>query len=118
MSLCHLQQSSNFMRRLLGQHFDILVNVCAQFYAVCYNFDLFLIFTIWRIIEAVFKGWPDPYCTKIEFSFGIKTFSNEIVHLYQDSSYGEILAGQPGAWLVKKYVLYGCNQKFSKRTSY
>ena len=37
---------------------------------------------------------------------------------YQDLSYGEILAGQPGAWLVKKNVLYACNHKNLKRTSY
>ena len=34
--------------------------------------------------------------------------------LYQDLSYDETLAGQPGAWLVKKYVIYACNHKISK----
>ena len=36
-------------------------------------------------------------------------------HINQDLSYGEILAGQPGAWLVKKYIFYACNHKISKR---
>ena len=40
------------------------------------------------------------------------------VIIYQDLSYGEILAGQPGVRLVKKYVLYACNHKISKGTSY
>ena len=35
--------------------------------------------------------------------------------LYRDLSYGEILAGRPGAWLVKKIFLYACNQKSLKR---
>ena len=26
-------------------------------------------------------------------------------------SYGDILAGRPGAWLVKKTKLYACNKK-------
>ena len=34
--------------------------------------------------------------------------------VYQDFSYGEILAGRPGAWLVKEKN-YACNQKSLKR---
>ena len=35
-------------------------------------------------------------------------------NLYQNLSYGEFFAGQPGAWLVKQYVLYACNHKITK----
>ena len=45
--------------------------------------------------------------------------ANQIIHRNgcsdQDWSYGEILAGRPGAWLVKKFILYACNQKKLKR---
>ena len=37
--------------------------------------------------------------------------------LNQDLSYGEILAGRPGSWLVKKlFFLYACYQKSKKGT--
>ena len=38
-----------------------------------------------------------------------------MVTIYQDLSYGEILAGGPGAWLVKK-IYFICIKKIIKGT--
>ena len=35
-----------------------------------------------------------------------------------DLSYDEILAGRPGAWLVKKKNLYACNNKKNYKRTY
>ena len=35
--------------------------------------------------------------------------------IYQDLSYGEILAGRPGAWLVKKIIFIGMQSIKLKR---
>ena len=40
-------------------------------------------------------------------------FNNKL-DFYQDLSYGEILAGQPGAWLVKKMFYMQAIKKFQK----
>ena len=37
-----------------------------------------------------------------------------IVYIYQDLSYGDILAGQPGAWLVKDMFCMHAITKFQK----
>ena len=39
------------------------------------------------------------------------------IWIYPDVSYGEILAGHPGAWLVKKHALYACNHKILTKKS-
>ena len=39
-------------------------------------------------------------------------------YLYQDLSYGEILAGGPGSWLVKKSIFYMHQIKKFKNGSY
>ena len=42
-----------------------------------------------------------------------------ITPVYQDLSYGEILSGQPGAWLVRKKMFYmHAITNFQIRTSY
>ena len=51
--------------------------------------------------------------TKVESSRVNKVESSRV---NQDLRYGEILAGRPGAWFVKRYILYVCNQKNKKGT--
>ena len=64
------------------------------------------------------NGYFNP-CGKYQLGYSYALSVSTRAHLFhwlnQDLSYDESLSGQPGAWLVKKYSLYACNHKTSKK---
>ena len=67
-------------------------------------------------VEMVFHGvvrYFSQYCSVVLFRDAVSATGTlcTLAILYQDLSYGEILAIRPGAWLVKIFFLNACNQK-------
>ena len=68
-----------------------------------FSFNLFLVFCEKNIWEPSLKS-----------PMGLA----RIQYIYRDLSYGEILAGRPGAWLVKHYFFYMHAIKKVKKGTY
>ena len=70
--------------------------------------------TQWNGEESDTAHPPDPMIS----TFDLTLFNSKNTHFLQ--CIGGILAGQPGALLVKKklFFFFACNHKISKRNSY
>ena len=67
-------------------------------------------------LHTLLKRHDNEITKRVYKAMKEQPLKDDWIQVNQDLRYGEILAGRPGAWFVKRYILYVCNQKNKKGT--